>query len=119
MSTSTPRRPLTFLDGVGVGLGAVTLLPLLSYMLQASELLKMYGDIGDVLHLPVLTRLVLHPAWRFGMPAVVIAAAIAVLVIRPRFRYATILTALLGVLGTGLSYVGSYLPIYALAGSIQ
>jgi hypothetical protein len=115
---TSPQRPLSFVDGVGVGLGAVSLLPLLAYILSSSDLARMYPDIGD-LHLPLLTRIVLHPAWRIAVPAVVIGASIAVLVLRPRFRYATIATALLGILATGLSWFGAYLPLWQLAGSIQ
>jgi hypothetical protein len=116
--TTPNRRPLSFLDGIGVALTAIALLPLLMLLFRGAAFGGMYQDLGDV-QLPLLTRIALHPAWRIGVPCVVIAVAIAVLVRRPAYRYAMLAVAALAVLAAVASYVGAYLPIYQLAGNIR
>jgi hypothetical protein len=116
--TAPQPRPLSFIDGIGVALTAVALLPLLAMLLRGAAFVAMYQDLGDV-QLPLLTRIVLHPAWRIGVPCVVIALALAVLVRRPSYRYAMLAVAALAVLAAVASCVGTYLPVYELAGNIR
>lgn len=114
--TAPDKRPLSFLDGIGVGLCAVALLPLVTMLINGGAFSAMYRDFGDA-HVPRMTAIVLHPAWRIGVPLVVMTLAAGALVVRPH-RYAMIAVAVLAVIAAAVSYVGAYLPIFELSGKI-
>ena len=110
------RRRLGFVDGIGVTLGALALLVLAWMAIRGEVLARMYADFGG--ELPLLAKVVLHPAWRFGILAVVLAALVAS-ALRATHRFAVLATGFAGVAAAVLSYVGAYAPIWALAGNIS
>lgn len=112
------RRPLRFLDGVGTGLCAVAVLPLVALLLQGGAVRDLYRDFEDV-YLPWWSRAVLHPAWRIGLPLVAAALATTVLVRRPRWRYAMIAVAGLVWFAVVATYLGSTRPLYQLADQLD
>lgn len=110
------RRPLTYGDGVGTGI-AVLAIAAACYLATATiELGRMYADFGTVA-LPPITRLVLHPAWLYGVPLALIAALIGVHVWRP--RHISLALAALAITVDVFWYVAAWAPINALAGNIQ
>ena len=112
-------RPLTFADGVGLGLGVLAALPLVYFAITAGAWKTMYRDMVDRAALPMLTRVVLHPAWPIVVPGVVFSLWALVLVRRPALRYAMVWIAVLTIAADVISYWGVYMPIFQIAGNVQ
>lgn len=110
------RRRLGFVDGIGVTLGALALLFLAWMAIRGDGLARMYAELGG--ELPLLAKVVLHPAWRFGIVAVVLGALV-VSALRATHRFAVLAAGIAGIAAAVLSYVGAYSPIWALAGNIS
>lgn len=108
-------RKLGYLDGVGATLAGLSLLVLLGFAVSGGELANMYRDLSG--RPAALPSLVLHPAWRFGAPALVVAG-----IVIGHLRVTK-----LGLLAVGLgaailaaiTYAAAYAPIMALAGNIK
>ena len=119
---ATSMGALTALDWIGVvlvGLGASGLVAL---SLVGRAFAVMYADFGATEALPVATRLALAP-W---CPPLLAAATVLVLAggLRPSAsigqRRAWIVGAFVfSLLGFALCLVGLYLPLFALAGSVE
>jgi hypothetical protein len=110
------KRPLTFEDGVGTGLGAAALLALLWLANQISVYSDMYRELGNA-RLPTLTRMVLGPVWHFGVPGA--AFALALFALFMRIRHGTLLVALLTIGLVVVTYLGLFAPLTQLAGNIS
>ena len=114
-NVTSGMRKLGYLDGVGATLAVISLLVLLGFAATGGELALMYRDLSG--RPAALTSLVLHPAWRFGAPALVVAG-IAIGHIR---------VTKLGLLAVGLgaailaviTYAAAYAPVMAIAGNIK
>ena len=110
-------RSLVYLDGVGAGVAAVAIAAACWLAFRTTELAEMYASFGNV-RLPAITRVVLHPAWRLGVPVALVAGLVVLHVRRPH-RYALIVLA--GV-SAGLAifwYWAAWAPIHQLAGNIR
>lgn len=110
------KRPLTFIDGVCVGLGAAMFLALLWLVVQTNAYAHMYRDFGNA-HLPELTRIVLSTPWQFGAPAAVLALAAVALVTRARAEM--IALPIVAVVLIAVTYHGLFAPITQLATDIS
>ena len=113
----TARRALTFVDGLGTGITVSAVIAVVYMQLHADGFADMYRDLGG--RLPLLTRVVLHPAWTFAAPLGIVLLASAALVARQRFRLAMIAIAALALLTVAVTYAGTYQPMWALAGNIK
>ena len=111
------RRELTFVDGIGVGIGAIAMLPVLYFAAASDQLIAIYKDMGTAT-IPAISRLVFGNAWRFGVPVVLIAGWIAMLTWRPN-RYWMLVLAAATIVAAVIWYLGLYAPIFALAGNIS
>ena len=111
------RRPLTFVDGIGVGIGAIAMLPVLYFAATSDSFIAMYRDMGSA-SIPAISRFVFSTAWRFGVPVVLIAGWVALLTWRPH-RYVTLVASAATVAAAVVWYVGLYAPIMQLAGNIS
>jgi hypothetical protein len=111
------KRALTFVDGIGVGIGAIAMLPILYFTAASDQLIAMYRDMGST-PIPAVSRLVFGTAWRIGVPLVLIAGWVAMLTWRPH-RYAMIILAAATIAAVVVWYYGLYAPIFALAGNIS
>lgn len=109
------RRPLGYLDGLGAAIAAIALIVLGAIALQTGRR-QMYEDMQ--VPLPLLTRVVMHPAFALGAPLVILALLIAAHV-RRGHAYAMLGVATIAVALAVITFVGLYQPIWALAGSIQ
>jgi len=119
MTPPRSPRPLGFVDGIGVGIAAMAALPLLKIASDGGAFAGMYREMAPETGLPVLTRIVLHPAWRIGLPLALAAIFVAALVRRPRYGYAIFALGIFAALVVVVSYVGLYEPIMRLAGNIK
>jgi hypothetical protein len=108
-------RTLANLSYVIAGL-AVTLQAWLATALEAFR--GMYADFGTK-QLPLVTRIALSPAWRYGAPiaiAALLVLAIAKRRAHPRLPIAVALIAITTLVGT---YAAAEWPVFQLAGNIQ
>ncbi|HEY5934804.1 MAG TPA: hypothetical protein VIU61_09220 [Kofleriaceae bacterium] len=108
-------RRLGYLDGIGATLAVLSLLVLLAFAVSGGELATMYRDLSG--RPATLTTLVLHPAWRFGAPALVLAG-----IVIGHLRVTKLGLLAVG-LGAGIlaaiTYAAAYAPVMALAGNIK
>lgn len=111
------KRPLTFVDGIGVGIGALILLPLCYFAVRHGDYDAMYRDL-QASRLPALTRLVLHPAFAYGAPLVLGGGLGLALWQRPN-RWLIFAIGAAALVVTILAFYGAYLPIGQLAGNIR
>lgn len=114
----TARRPLSFVDGIGVGVGGLVLLPLLYFVVARGDFGQLYSQLGPGATLPVLTRIVLSPAWAYGVPSLLVVGFGLALWRRPN-RWAVFALAGAALVASVITYVGTYQPIWQLAGNIQ
>jgi hypothetical protein len=109
------RRALTYGDGIATGLAVIAIAAACYLSIASLRLVPMYAEFGDVV-LPGVTRLVLHPAWLYGVPVALISALVVLHVRRPRHGIAA-----LAVIATGFDvfwYWAAWAPVHALAGNI-
>jgi len=111
------RRALTFIDGIGVGIGAIAMLLVLYFAAASDQFIAMYRDMGST-PIPAVSRLVFSSTWRIGVPLVLIAGWVAMLTWRPN-RSWTIVLAAATIAAVVVWYFGLYAPIFALAGNIS
>jgi len=109
------RRTLGYLDGIGAALGGLALVVLVWVGLRGGDIAAMYAELRGAV--PAITRLVLHPAWRLGVPAVVLFALVLAHV-RGRHRLAVIAVGLAATALAITTYAALYYPLWALAGNI-
>jgi hypothetical protein len=108
----------TFKHGVFAGFAGFIVLVQLSFAIEFSDLGAMYRDFGNV-HLPLLTRITIHPAWMWGAPLLGVAGVATLLIKRPRSLVPYVAVATLVLLAAAASYYYPRAPIYALAGNIS
>jgi hypothetical protein len=111
----TPRRDLSFADGIGVGIGGLMMLPLLFFAITGADFLAMYKS--STMQLPMLTRVVLHPVWSIGVPVALVLGFGCAIYWRPRLVILGL--GLLSIVLAVVTYLGVYQPVYALAGNIR
>lgn len=112
----TPRRSLTYVDGVGAGIATLAIIAAF-WLAHATRTLGVtYAVIGD-LAVPAITRVVLHPVWTFGVPAALAAALVVAHLRRP--RHALVGLAVVAVLVDAGWYYAAWAPVFELAGNIR
>jgi len=109
-------RTLSFADGLGTGLASSALLVLVWLVSKTGAYEAMYQELGNA-PMPALTRLMFHPLWTYGAPALVIALGALVLV--GRIRFAMLAIAVLAIALAAVTYQGLLGPVFALAGNIR
>lgn len=113
------KRPLGFLDGLGVGIGGLAMLPLLYFLITHGRFLDMYKQMGPKSKLPGLTIFVLtNPVWTYGVP-ILLGLGFAFAIWKrptPWLLFAVGAVAFVAVI---VSYYGAYLPIWQVAGNIE
>jgi hypothetical protein len=110
-------RPLNYLDGLGAGIAAAATAVAWWLAWQTPAVAGMYGEFGDV-RLPAITRLVLHPAWRWIAPTALVAALVVLHARRPP-RGALLALAAVAVACAVLWYRGLQAPISELSAGIK
>jgi hypothetical protein len=112
------KRDLTFVDGIGVGLGGLMMLPLIYFMVARGGFLDIYKDMGPSAKLPSLTILVLaNPVWGYGVP-ILLGLAFAFAIWRRPNRWLIFVVGVVALVASIVTYYGAYLPIWQLAGNI-
>jgi len=112
------RRPIVLVLSALAGLEVVALLGLMvAWQPQVRGMLRDFGGT-----LPLFTRLVLTRAWALG--AVLLVAALTGTALgtaaRPRVPVAVLIAAVtLGLAAGAAIVVGSYMPIFQLAGAVR
>ena len=109
------RRPLTYLDGVGTGFAAIAVLAACYLAWASVRLVAMYADFAAPL--PAITRVVLHPAWIYGLPIALVAAGLGTLAWRPRHGFVALAAVAIAV--DAFWYLAAWAPIHEIAGSIR
>jgi len=110
------KRPLSYADGFGTGLGVFGLIAIALLANATPGFAVAYRDMGDM-HLPAVTKLVLSTGWRVIVPALLISAIVAAHVWRP--RYLLVALAVTTLATAGFWYWAAYQPIFAIAGNIR
>lgn len=110
-------------DAVLAGVALITALGLVGlHLYGAAQMTAMLGDFGGDVVLPLLTRVVLAPAYGLvvALCAIGLCAAGAWLRHggRPGGRALIATATLVSVVGTALFVVGAYLPVFELSGAI-
>ncbi len=119
-----PRREsFTTLDWVGTIVAAFAGVGLLLFPLAGRSYAAMYRDFGSHEQLPALTKLATS-GWFPTVLATVVVSCMVLGVFRPgtplSVRRAWIVGAfLVGCAGFALCLVGTYLPVFALAGAVR
>ncbi len=114
-ATRSPR-PLTYVDGIGAGLTFLALAVACYLCVVTPRLREMYDGFGEVV-LPAISRLVLHPAWGYGVPIAIAGSLITFHLHRPRFALAAL--AVVAIALDVFWYLAAQAPIYALAGALE
>lgn len=112
-----PARARTFVDGIGATLALLAALALLEFANVGGTAAELYRD--QLRGVPVWTRLVLHPGWRFGAPLLGVVVAIRAILPPPPGRHGILAIGLAAAVLAIASYVALYQPIFALAGTIR
>lgn len=111
---------MQFWTGVSGGFASAALLLQFWFASQAESMQLMYRDFGGTL--PTTTRLVLHPAWAWGMPVVLVGLLGGILALRTRrparAQTLAIITAIVAVIIFATSYWASQHHL-SLAGTIR
>ena len=79
----------------------------------------MYRDMGSAAGIPAVTKLVLHKAWRLGVPLAALTAVAVLAFWRPRSWIPYVLTVAALVLAVAFSWYAIRLPIWQLASTIR
>ncbi|MDQ3366381.1 MAG: hypothetical protein M3680_13230 [Myxococcota bacterium] len=109
-------RPLTYGDGLGAGVAALAIAAAWYLAVASLRLGAMYADFGDVA-LPAITRVVLHPAWLYGVPIALVSAFVVLHLRRP--RHGLVGLALAAITIDLVWYWAAWAPIHALAGKLD
>jgi len=120
-SLAMPRRrlalPLSFVDGIGVGIGGLMLLPLLYWMVVHGSYVEMYRQFGNV-RLPSPTIFAMGPLWSYGAPILLgIGFAMAIWLRPTRWLIFAIGGATL--IAAIFTYYAAYMPVWQLAGNLR
>ncbi len=108
----------TFEQGLFTGLGRARSLVQFWFAVVLASYRQMYADM-EVTDLPAMTRLVISPAWLWGVPIVVLAAVGALIFVRPRRLGPYIATATLVIATTCTTWWFAQKPVNDLAGEIK
>jgi hypothetical protein len=111
------KRPLGFVDGIGVGIGSLMLLPLLYWMLTRGQFVEMYKQLGTA-KLPSLTILAMHPAYGFGVP-ILLGLGFGLAIWKRPTRWAIFAVGAAALVASIFTFYAAYLPMWQLAGNIR
>lgn len=112
------KRPLTFVDGIGVGIGALMLLPLCYWMVTRGHFIEMYAQLGPSARMPSLTVVALHPAYGFGVP-VLLGLGFALAIWKRPHRWSIFAIGAAALVAAIFTFYAAYLPIWSLAGNLR
>lgn len=110
------KRPLGYLDGLGTGIAVIGLAVAAWIATAAQHMGAIYQDLNPAA-VGAATRLVLSPAWRIGVPLVLVAALVAGHVWRP--RYGLLAVAVLAIAVDVFWYLTAWAPVFELSGNIR
>ncbi len=116
--TDSARRSPEFAYGVGTGIAIAAVLAQLWLAYELRHLADMYRDM-QAQALPALTRLMITPVWRWGMPVAGAAAVTGLVVVRPRAAWAYGVAAAALVIFVASTWYFSQVPIFQMAGDIS
>ena len=111
------KRPLTVVDGIGIGIGSLMLVPLLYWMVAHGHYIEMYKQMGSA-KLPSLTIVVFGAAWSYGVPIVLGVGFMMSIWLRPN-RWLIFAIGGAALIASIVTFYGAYLPVMSLAGSIR
>ena len=112
------KRPLGFVDGIGVGGGSIMLLPLLYWIVVRGDFIGMYQQMGPSAKLPSATSFAFGVGWSYGAPILLgVGFALAIWLRPTRWLIFAIGGATL--LAAIFTYYAAYLPVWQLAGGIR
>ena len=114
----TEKRPLGFVDGVGVGIGSLMLLPVFYWMVTRGQFIDMYKQMGSSAKLPSLTILAMHPAYGFGVP-ILLGVGFGLAVWQRPNRWLIFAIGAAALVASIFTFYAAYLPIWSLAGNIR
>lgn len=114
----TAKRPLSFVDGIGIGVGSLMLLPLLAWVVLRPGYIEMYKQMGPSAKLPSLTITMFGSLWTYGVPLALLAAGAFAIWRRPN-RWLIFVIGGLALVLSIVTWYGAYAPILALAGNIR
>lgn len=112
------KRPLGFVDGIGVGIGGVMLLPLLYWIAVRGDFIRMYQQMGPSAKLPSATIVAFGAAWSYGAPILLGVGFVMAIWLRPT-RWLIVAIGGATLIATSFTYFAAYLPIWQLAGGID
>ena len=115
----TERPSPGFIHGVFAGFAGVLVLVQLALASAFPDMRGLYRDISPDLHLPLLTRITIHPAWIWGTPALGAIAVAWLLVARPRSMVGYVLVAVALAAVAFVTYWFPRAPIFELSGNIS
>ncbi len=112
------KRPLGFVDGIGVGIGGVMLLPLLYWIVVRGDFILMYQQMGSSAKLPSVTSVAFGAAWSYGAPILLGVGFVMAIWLRPT-RWLIFAVGGATLIAAIFTYVAAYLPIWQLSDSIH
>lgn len=112
------KRPLSFVDGIGVGVGGIMLLPLLYWMIVRGDFIAMYAQMGPSAKLPSATIVAFGAAWSYGAPILLGIGFAMSIWLRPT-RWLIFGIGGAALIAAGFTYYAAYLPIWQVAGDIR
>ncbi len=107
-----------FAQGMATGIAMAAIAVHLALVAMGGNLGAMYRDFGT-LELPLMTRVALSDAWRFGVPLVGGVAIGMLIVRRPRSFALYVAIAVALVAATAITWWYPTAPLHALAGNIK
>lgn len=111
------KRPLGFVDGIGVGIGGVMLLPLAYWMVVHGQYLEMYKQFGDA-KLPSFTIFVMGAAWSYGAP-LLLGFGLAFAIWQRPTKWLVFAIGFAALIASIATFYGAYLPMLSIAGRIR
>lgn len=112
------KRPLGFVDGIGVGIGGIMLLPLLYWMVVHGSYVEMYKQFGSSAKLPGATIFAIGPAWSYGAP-ILLSLGFGLAIWQRPTRWSILAIGLVAVVASLFTYYAAYLPLWAISGAIR
>ncbi len=112
------KRPLGFVDGIGVGIGGLMLLPLFYWMVARGHFVEMYKQMGPSAKVPSLTILAMHPAYGYGVP-ILLGLGFALAIWQRPNQWLIFSIGAAALAASIFTFYAAYLPIWQLAGNIR
>lgn len=112
------KRPLSFVDGIGVGIGGIMLLPLLYWMVVHGSYVEMYKQLGSSANLPGTTIFAMGPAWSYGAP-LLLGVGFGLAIWQRPTRWVIFAIGVAALIASVFTYYAAYLPLWAISGTIS